>query len=47
MHKIFQTLNLEEGKRTKKIVVLLRNGVEEKEIKNYLWFSINRNSTTT
>jgi len=37
MHKIVQTLNLEEGERTEKIIVaLLRNGAQEKEIKDYL-----------
>ena len=39
MHKIVQTLNLEEGERTEKVtVVLLGNGAQEKEIKDYLWF---------
>ena len=39
MHKIVQTLNLEEDERTEKvIVVLLGNGAQEKEIKDYLWF---------
>ena len=38
MHKIVQTLNLEEGERTEKIIVALsRNGAQEKEIKDYLW----------
>jgi len=37
MHKIVQTLNLEEGERTEKVtVVLLGNGAQEKEIKDYL-----------
>jgi len=37
MHKIVQTLNLEEGERTEKIIVALsRNGAQEKEIQDYL-----------
>ena len=37
IHKIVQALNLEEGERTEKvIVVLLGNGAQEKEIQDYL-----------
>jgi hypothetical protein len=37
VHKIVQKLNSEEGERTEKIiVVLLRNGAQENEIKDCL-----------